>query len=152
MPDTQDLPSGDHIRVGKRLDSQTVEVLALTVFRAIFGHGVRVPLKMKGVMDMDLVVKDGNVLLNMNQMQLEGPELKVWRFTFAYHDKPVVEYGRGIKNDMKIHFPQLTFLLLTMWRDHRRNYKLRLREARARESAGLAFPEPNAEASEEPTA
>jgi hypothetical protein len=111
------------------VDSKTVEILALTVFRAIFRGGVHVPLKLKDVMDMDLVVKDGNVYLNLNNFQLTGPELTVWRLTFAYHGKPVIEYGRGIKNDLKVHLPQLFILLLEAWRNSMNKNKARARGA-----------------------
>jgi hypothetical protein len=108
-------------RSGKKaFDSTTAEVLALTVFRAIFGHGVRVPFKMKGIVDMDLIVKDGNVVFNLNEFEATRPTLTVWRLTFAYRGKPVVEYGRGIKNDVKIHFPQLCIFLFSVWRGNRR--------------------------------
>lgn len=118
--------------IGKTLDIKRIEVLARTVVRAIFGKEIRVPLKLKGVMDMDLVVRDTTVILNLNKVQMEAPELLIWRFIFAYQGKPVVEYGRGIKNDMKVHLPQLFFLLITLWRG--RNKKLKTRAL-----AGAAF-------------
>jgi hypothetical protein len=117
----------------RTLDSKTVEVLALAVFRTLFRDGVHVPLQMKGMMDMDLVVKDNNVLLNLNQVHAEVPQLSIWRITFAYRGKPVVEYGRGVKNDMKIHLPQLCFLFLAIWRERRRKSKARARGEAARD-------------------
>jgi hypothetical protein len=109
--------------VKKTLDSTTVEILALTVFRAIFGQGVHVPLRVKGVVDVDLVVRDSNVLVNLNEIELTRPQLTIWRVIFAYHGKPVFEYGRGIKRDFKIHFPQLVVLLVTMWKNSRSRRK-----------------------------
>ncbi len=111
----------------KALDTKTVEVLALAVFRTMFRDGIRVPLKVSGKMDLDLVVKDNNVLLNMNTVQTEVPELSIWRIIFAYRGKAVLEYGRGIPNDMKIHFPQMCVLLLAIWRE-----KLKKNRAKAR--------------------
>jgi hypothetical protein len=104
----------------RKLDMKTVEVLGLAVFRTLFRDGVHIPLKMNGMMDMDLVVKDNNILLNMNHVSAEIPELSIWRVTFAYRNKPVIEYGRGIKNDFKIHYPQACFLLLAIWKEKRR--------------------------------
>jgi hypothetical protein len=88
---------------------------------------------MQGLMDMDLVVKDNNVLLNLNQVQAAVPQLSIWRVTFAYHGKPVVEYGRGIKNDVKFHYPQLCFLLLAIWRERRRKNQAVARGETARD-------------------
>jgi hypothetical protein len=132
--------------IEKTLDSKTLELLALASFRSIFGQGVVVPLRKEGMMDMDLVIRDSNVLLNMNSIQAHAPELLIWRFTFAYQGKPVVEYGRGIKNDMKLHFPQLLFLLVSMWRDKRRQNQARLRadRKRDREMAATALAPPTA--------
>jgi hypothetical protein len=113
--------------VQRTLDSKTVEVLALAVFRTLFKDGVHVPLQMEGLMDMDLVVKDNNVLLNLNKVQAQVPQLSIWRVTFAYHGKPVVEYGRGIKNDMKVYYPQLCFLFLAIWQERRRKSKAKAR-------------------------
>jgi hypothetical protein len=123
----------------KTLDTKTVEVLALSVFRTLFRDGLHLPLKKEGLMDMDLVVKDNNVLLNMNTFQSEVPELSIWRITFAYRDKPVVEYGRGIKNDMKIHLPQLFVLLIAIWREKRKKLRARARGEIDREDVLLTM-------------
>jgi hypothetical protein len=138
----------------KTLDSKTVEVLALTVFRTLFRDGVHVPLQMKGLMDMDLVVKDNNVLLNMNKVQAAVPQLSIWRVTFAYRGKPVVEYGRGIKNDMKIFFPQLFFLFLAVWQERRKNSRASARGEAAldRELVALSMTDPGPLPAEETTA
>ena len=107
----------------KTFDTKTLEILALSVFRSIFGRGVRVPVKVPGMVDMDLVVQDNNVIVNLNRIEMHAPELLIWRLIFAYQGKPVVEYGRGIKNDMRVHFPQLFLLFLSIWRDKRMKTK-----------------------------
>jgi len=137
--------------IGKRLNTKTVEVLAHTIFQTLFRDGVHVPLKMKGLMDLDLVVRDNNVFLNMNQVQAEMPELSIWRITFAYKGKPVVEYGRGIKNDLKIHFPQACFLLLAIWQEKRKKNKARARgeATRDRELVTMSVADPRLGAVEE---
>jgi hypothetical protein len=128
----------------RALDTKTVEVLALAGFRTLFGHGIRVPFKKDGLMDMELVVQDSNVLLNMNKVQMAVPELSIWRVTFAYQGKAVVEYGRGIKNDMKVHFPQLIALLFAIWRERRKRAKAMARAdaARSRELLTPSLPSP----------
>jgi hypothetical protein len=128
----------------KTLDTKTVEVLALALFRTVFRNGLRLPLRVKDLMDMDLVIRDNNVLLNMNKVHMEVPELLIWRLTFAYQGKPVVEYGRGIKNGMKFHYPQLVFLLLAIWRDKRRKVRAKAEgaAARTRELVSIAVTDP----------
>ncbi|HXQ79571.1 MAG TPA: hypothetical protein VN819_05110, partial [Thermoplasmata archaeon] len=116
-------PSNPVISFAKTLDTKTIEVLALSVFRTMFADGLRLPLKVEGMMDMDVVIRDSNVILNLNEVHVNVPELLIWRITFAYQGKPVIEYGRGIKNDTKIHIPQLCFLLVAMWREKRRQLK-----------------------------
>jgi hypothetical protein len=134
-------------RPGKPLDTKTIEVLALAAFRGVFGKGVRVPLKIPGVIDMDLAIRDSNVVVNMNQVQLDVPELVLWRFTFAYQGKAVIEYGRGLKNGMKIHFGQLFALLLTMWRTRSDKIKARAKSEKAvhREMISVALTDPKPE-------
>ncbi|MFZ0891304.1 MAG: hypothetical protein WB778_00390 [Thermoplasmata archaeon] len=126
------------------LDMKMVEGLILTVFQAMFRDGVRIPLKMNGMVDLDLTVKDNNVRVNMNQFRSTMPELTIWRIIFAYRGKPVVEYGRGIKNDMKIHFPQLFFLMIAIWRERRKNNRARARGevAREREMVTMSVTDP----------
>lgn len=98
------------------LDVSTVEVLTFAMFRAIFGRGIRIPLKVEGVIDMEIVAKDKDIVLNTNELQFEVPELSVWRFIFAYKGKPVIEYGRGVKNKIKIHsFRLFVVLLAVLW-------------------------------------
>jgi hypothetical protein len=125
---------------GRKFDVRTVEVFALTAARTLFGkEGLRIPLKLQDVLDMDLVVQDNNVVLNMNEVHLTAPELSVWRFIFAYRGKPVVEYGRGIKDDMKIHFPQMILLLLVLWRERGRKHSAKARADAAKNRALLAL-------------
>jgi hypothetical protein len=112
---------------GRKLNIKTVEVLGQAVFRALFRDGVRIPLKMNGMMDMDLLVQDNNIVLNMNHIKAEVPQLSVWRITFAYHNKPVIEYGRGVKGDMKIHFGQAFFLFVEIWKEKRRKSRAKAR-------------------------
>jgi hypothetical protein len=121
------------------LDTEAAEVLVRTLFRTFFRDGVRVPLQWKGLLDMDVVAKDNNLLLNMQSVEAELPPLSVWRVTLAYRGKPIVEYGRGVKNDVKIHVPRLCYVLLTGWAGRRKRYVLRAKaeEARTRNLATL---------------
>jgi hypothetical protein len=117
------------------LDVTTIEVLTFAMFRAIFGRGVRIPLRIEGVIDMEIVAKDKDIVLNTNELQFEVPELSVWRFIFAYKGKPVIEYGRGVKNRIKIHRFRLFLVLLAMWWGGR---KKRIALAKAANAAGEA--------------
>ncbi len=95
-------------------DISTIEVLAYTVFRAMFGKGIRVPLKIEGSMDMDIMVKDTDVVINTNDVSFEPPKLQIWHFIFAYKGKPVLEYGHGVKR-IKIHYYRAFVMLIAMW-------------------------------------
>ena len=97
------------------IDIPSMELAAYAMFRSIIGHGIHIPIKREGVVDMDLIVKDRDVVLNTNQLQLELPSLAIWRIIFAYKGEAVVEYGRGVKNNIKIHRWRLFKLLLQMW-------------------------------------
>ena len=97
------------------IDIPSMELAAYAMFRSIIGRGIHIPIKREGVVDMDIVVKDRDVVLNTNQLQLELPSLAIWRIIFAYKGEAVVEYGRGVKNNIKIHRWRLFKLLLQMW-------------------------------------
>jgi hypothetical protein len=123
---------------GKPLDTKMLEMLALSVFRAVFGKGIRVPIKISGMVDLDLVVQDANLILDLNEIHLQAPELQIWRVVFAYRGKPVVEYGRGVKNGMRLHLPQLSFLFLALWRERRKNLRAKAQADAARDRELLA--------------
>jgi hypothetical protein len=127
MTDSRENRAKDAPWVERTLDPGTVEVLAHTLFRTAFPQGVRVPIRVNGLIDMDVVVKDNNVLFNVGHVEAELPPLSVWRITLAHRGKPVAEYGRGVPNDAKIHIPRLCFLLLTSWAQRRRRYRARAR-------------------------
>jgi hypothetical protein len=135
---TSPTPPGDeNSPTGKPIDTRTLEVLALTVVRALFGKGIRVPVKLPGLLDMDLVVQDANLILDLNEIHVQGPELQIWRVVFAYEGKPVVEYGRGVKNGVRLHLPQFALLILTLWRERRKNLKAKRKAEAARDRESL---------------
>jgi hypothetical protein len=127
MAETSGTSTNNGPPVERTLDTGTVEVLAHTLFRTMFREGVRVPIRVSGLIDMDVVVKDNNVLLNVGRVEAELPPLSIWRITLAYRGHPVVDYGRGIQNDARVHIPRLCFLLLMSWTERRRRYKARAR-------------------------
>ncbi|NNN17223.1 MAG: hypothetical protein HKL79_02525 [Thermoplasmata archaeon] len=154
MTEPRNLVSDAATLVERGLDTKTAEVLALAAFRALFADGIRMPLKMKDVIDMELVARDNNVFLNMNQVLLHAPELVIWRFTFTYQGHPVIEYGRGVKDGMKIHFPRLCVLLMAIWRDKRKTARAKARSdaARDRQLANPPMPHPNVPKGEDTSA
>jgi hypothetical protein len=105
------------------IDIPSIELATYAMFRSIIGRGIRIPLKREGIIDMDIVVKDRDIVLNTNQLQFELPSLAIWRIIFAYQGKPIMEYGRGVKNNMKIHRLRLFKLLLQIWWRGRRKAK-----------------------------
>lgn len=97
------------------IDIPSIELATYAMFRSLVGRGIRIPLKREGLIDMDIVVKDRDIVLNTNRLQLELPSLAIWRIIFAYKGEAVIEYGRGVKNNIKIHRWRLFKLLLQMW-------------------------------------
>jgi hypothetical protein len=97
------------------IDVPSIELATYAMFRSVIGRGIRIPIKREGVVDMDLIVKDKDVILNTNEMMLDLPRLAIWRFVFAYKGEPIMEYGRGVKNDLKVHRWRLFKLLLQIW-------------------------------------
>jgi len=109
--------------ISRILDISTVEMVTYALFRAMFGRGIHVPLKREGVIDMDIAIEDNNIILNTNDVTFIPPELKIWRLIFTYKNKPIIEYGRGIKRGMKIHYGRAVIFLLAMWSGGRKTRK-----------------------------
>lgn len=108
-------------KIERVVDLSTLEVASYAIFRALFGRGLRLPIKREGVVDMDIVVRDRDVIINTNQLMFEVPELSIWRLVFAYQGKPVLEFGRGVKNRVRIYRLRLAMLLFRMWWHGRRS-------------------------------
>jgi hypothetical protein len=107
------------------IDTSTIELMMYTLSRALFRQGVRVPVYMKGVVDMDIQVKDTDIILNTNDVSFEPPPLQIWHIIFSYKGKPVLEYGRGVKNTIKIHHARALLFVLAMWAGGRKRRKTR---------------------------
>jgi len=107
------------------IDLSTVELMAYTLTRAIFHQGVWVPIYMEGVVDMDIAVKDTDIIVNTNNVAFEPPPLQIWHIIFSYKGKPVMEYGRGVKNNLKIHYSRAVIFLMAVWLGGRKKRKAR---------------------------
>lgn len=107
-------------KIERVVDLSTFEVASYAIFRSLFGRGLKIPIRSEGIIDMDLVVKDKDIILNTNQLMFEVPELAIWRLIFAYQGRPVLELGRGVKNRIKIYRWRLAMIILRMWWHGRR--------------------------------
>ncbi|MCJ7696828.1 MAG: hypothetical protein MUO73_00650 [Thermoplasmata archaeon] len=125
--------SEQKLLISRILDISTLEVITYAFFRAMFGKGIRVPLKLKGVIDMDIAVENNDVILNTNDVSFVPPQLQIWRLIFTYKNKPIIEYGRGIKRGMKIHYGSALIFLLAMWSGGRKTRKAQEKAAKIAE-------------------
>jgi hypothetical protein len=91
------------VELGRKIDINALEVVTYAAFRAIFGYGIRVPIKKEGLVDLDIIVKGKDFVVNTNQLYFEIPELAVWRIVYSHKGRPVMELGRGVKNGFKLH-------------------------------------------------
>ena len=121
--DTADDSSKKQSFASRILDISTVEVITYAFFRAMFGKSIHIPLKREGVIDMDITVEDNDVILNTNDVSFVPPQLNIWRLIFMYKNKPIIEYGRGIKRGMKIHYGRAFLFILAMWSGGRKTRK-----------------------------
>ena len=119
--------------ISRILDISTVEVITYAFFRAMFGKGIHIPLKKEGVIDMDITVDNSDVILNTNDVSFVPPQLNIWRLIFTYKNKPIIEFGRGIKRGMKIHYGSAIIFLLAMWSGGRKTRKAQEKAAKIAE-------------------
>jgi len=132
--DIEDDSSEQQLFTTRIIDISTVEVLSYAFFRAMFGKSIHIPLKREGVIDMDIAVEDNNIILNTNDVAFAPLHLDIWRFIFTYKNKPILELGRGIKRDMKIHYGSALIFLLAMWSGGRKARKAQEKAAKIAES------------------
>ena len=71
-------------------------------------------------MDLDVIIKGKELMLDVNQLFLDGPKLSVWRVTVAYRGEPLLRFGRGVKGDIKIHPIRMARFLTYIWLEKRR--------------------------------
>ncbi len=121
--ETTDVSSEQKSGISRILDISTVEVITYAFFRAVFGKSIHIPLKREGVIDMDITVDNNDVILNTNDVSFVPPQLNIWRLIFTYKNKPIIEFGRGIKRGMKIHYGSALIFLLAMWSGGRKTRK-----------------------------
>ncbi len=110
-------PGGHHLAKFLKtsvLDVTNVEMISSAIFRTLYGKGIRAPLKLKNVIDMDITVDNNVVTLNTNNVSFIPPKLEIWRFIFAYKNKPLLEYGMGISG-IKIYYGRAFLFGLTLW-------------------------------------
>jgi len=121
--------------IGRQIDINALEVITYAAFRGLFGYGVRVPIKKDGVIDMELVVKGKDFIVNTRQLYFEIPELAVWRIVYCHKGKPILEMGRGVKKGLKIHRFNAIRLGVEVWWGGRQN---RIAKEKARKAAAKA--------------
>jgi len=131
--ETTDDSSEQKSLISRVLDISTVEVITYAFFRAMFGKGIRVPLKREGIIDMDITVDNNDIIFNTNDVSFLPPQLNIWRLIFMYKNKPVIEFGRGIKRGMKIHYGRALIFLLAMWSGGRKTRKAQEKAAKTAE-------------------
>lgn len=103
------------LKLERVIDISTIEFLAYTVIRALFPKKVKYSIQKEGVMDMDIVILNRDIIFNSNRLMFEVPEMSIWRLIYAYKGKPVIEIGRGVKNRIKFHRLRLFRLMLGIW-------------------------------------
>jgi hypothetical protein len=119
----EDRPPGERVSGGIKIDVGTVEVLAYAFFRAVFGSGLKVPIQREGMVNMDVTFVGRDVVINTKELYFDIPDLVVWKIIYEHKDKPVAEFGRGVKNGMKLHYLQVFKLLMEMWTGSRKRKK-----------------------------
>ena len=112
--ETSDGPNFAKLLKSKVLDVSNIEMVSSALFQTLYGNGVRAPLRLKNVIDMDIAVDNNIVTLNTNNVSFIPPKLEIWRFIFAYKNKPLMEYGKGISG-IKVYYGRALLFGLTLW-------------------------------------
>lgn len=114
------------------IDISTIEFLAWTIIRALFPRRVKYHIEREGVIDMDVIIQDRDIILSSNQLSFEIPEMSIWRIILAYKERPIIEIGRGVKNRFHIYRWRFVKLLFAVWWQKRKEEKERRKKERER--------------------
>ena len=115
-------------RLKKPIDLSIVEQVAYFVMKKVFRDGVKIPIRREGVADLDVIIKDKEVVIDVNQLFFDTPKLSVWRITVAYQGEALAVFGRGVKGDLKINPFNMARFLARAWLDKRKYDKQLKRE------------------------
>jgi hypothetical protein len=110
--------------IDRVIDINTLEVAAFALLRVLIGEGLRIPIHRKGIIDADVLIRDKEIIFDVNSLQFKEHKLKVWKVVFAYQGKPIVEAGHGVKNGLKIYRFRAFKLMLAMWAQSRKRQKV----------------------------
>lgn len=109
--------------LNRNIDMGTVEVITYALFRAVFGYGVNVPIKREGMINADLSVKGKDITIDTKEFYFAVPDLVVWKVIYSHQGVPIIEFGRGVKNGMKVHRMRALKLGLSLWSQARKATK-----------------------------
>jgi hypothetical protein len=118
-------PAGNGVPVAAQRDINvhTIEIISYALLRGLIGAGVRIPLKRENIVDAELSIKGREIVFDTRQLYFNVPELVVWRIIYTHKGKPILEFGRGVKNGMQVHRWNTLMLGLEVWRGGRKNRK-----------------------------
>jgi hypothetical protein len=116
----QEFPSS---RLKQPMDLSMMEEIAYLVIRRVFREGVRIPIRKEGMVDLDVIIKGKELVIDVNRLFFDTPKLSVWRVTLAYMGEPLVLFGRGVKQDLKVHPLRVARFLIRAWMEKRRYEK-----------------------------
>ena len=117
-------------RSDRPINFASIEIISYALFRAIFGNGVRFPLKKEGVIDADVTIRGKDIIINTNQFYANIPDLKVWQITYTHQGKPIFQFGRDVPKGMKIHRWNALVLGFSLWRQTKAAEKAMQRAAK----------------------
>lgn len=109
-------PSEERETINRPLGMAAAEMMVYGLFRMLFGHGITIPIKREGMVDMDIKIKGKDVIINTNCLFYSVPELSVWRIIYSHQGKPILEMGRGVKNGMRVHRFNALIFVVQMWK------------------------------------
>jgi hypothetical protein len=111
------------LKLTEVVDINTLEVISYWIFRVAFGKELHIPIKKEGLADIDVHIKNKEVIVNTNQLYFAFPELVVWHITYTHKGRPILEIGRGVKKGMKVHRLNAVRLLMEVWMGSRKAEK-----------------------------
>jgi len=136
VSEPEEIEDEEEGRISRPIDTATLEVILYALFRMVFGRGVDIPIKRPGLVDMDVIVRGKDVIINTNQLYYAMPDLAVWKVSYTHKGKTIAEFGRGIRRGLKINILNAIALFFEVWKMGRQNRKINRSDEDENESRG----------------
>ena len=108
-------PADPPVARSRRPVGQTFEHIAHFLTSTFFPDGIHLPVRKDGLVDLDVILREREVVVDVHRLWPQFPVLAVWRITLAYQGRPLVTMGQGVQGHVKVRPLRVLVTLFRVW-------------------------------------